>query len=357
LGEGNKVTSQSHSASQAAEERYRHLFRNLPICILIADLTANPPVIAEVNQRVELVYGYPAAELVGRPAACLVPEESERHLRQILRRVRRGEKVTVETTNQRRDGTTFPARVIATLDPADSGRMVTVVEDITAQTQRRTEAEAIDAERLRIAHEIHDGVAQNLAALRFKSALWHHLAEEAPEGMRAAMDELQTVLNTAIADIRRAIFALRPVDLEALGFFPALAKLVGDFGDQAQAVSVLEIPDPQIAFPAAYEWPVFRVIQEGLHNIGRHAQASSILVRLTVDAAGGVALSIRDSGRGFDPAQLGPRDQPGHFGLRQMRERILDLGGKLDIRSAIGRGTELAISLPPVDGEVNHAVR
>ena len=80
--------------------------------------------------------------------------------------------------------------------------------------------------------------------------------------------------------------------------------------------------------------PLFRIIQEGVNNIGQHARASSVLVRLAVDAAGGVAVSVRDNGGGFDPSQLGPADHAGHFGLRQMRERILDLGGTLDIRSA-----------------------
>ncbi len=68
-------------------------------------------------------------------------------------------------------------RVIATLDTTNSGRMIATVEDITAERQRRSEAEAIESERLRIAHEIHDGVAQNLAGLRFKSVLWHRLAD------------------------------------------------------------------------------------------------------------------------------------------------------------------------------------
>ena len=275
----------------------------------------------------------------------------------ILRRVRQGETVTAETINRRRDGTPFPVRVIATPDPTDAGRMIVTVEDITAEKQRRSETEAIDAERRRIAHEIHDGVAQSLAGLRFKSALWSHLAEAAPPPMRAALDELQDVLMAAIADLRRAIFALRPVDLEALGFFPALTQLVGDFGDQNQLVAQLDLSGPPDALPAVYELPLFRIIQEGLNNIGQHARASSALVRLAVDAAGGVAVLVRDNGRGFDPGQLGPADQAGHFGLRQMRERILDLGGTLDIRSAIGQGAELLITLPPIVQEVNHTYK
>jgi PAS domain S-box-containing protein len=341
------LTNQADRASQAGEQRYSHLFEYMPICIFIADLTVTPPAILQVNRRTELVYGYTAAELVGKPAAQLVSEDAGPAALTILQRVQQGETVTAETTNRRRDGTTFPVRVIATLDPTHSGRMITTMEDITAEKQRRSEAEAIDAERRRIAHEIHDGVAQSLAGLRLKSALWYKLAEADPAGMRAALDELQAVLNAAIADIRRAIFALRPVDLEALGFFPALAQLVADFGDQNQLVARLDVSGPHDTLPAAYELPLFRIIQEGLNNIGQHARASWVLVRLKVDAAGGVMVSVRDNGRGFEPHQLGPADHAGHFGLRQMRERILDLHGTLDIHSALGQGTELLITLPP----------
>jgi PAS domain S-box-containing protein len=349
------VTSESDSASQAGEQRYRHLFENIPICIFVADLTVTPATILEANRRAELVYGYTAAELVGMPAAHLVPEDARPAVLTILQRVRQGHTVTAETINQRRDCTSFPVRIIAAPDPTDARHMIVTVEDITAEVQHRSETEAIDAERHRIAHEIHDGVAQSLAGLRFKSALWSHLADAAPPGMRAALDELQAVLNTAIVDIRRAIFALRPVDLDAVGFFPALTQLVGDFGDQNQVVARLDVSGPQDALPAVYELPLFRIIQEGLNNIGRHAHASSVLVRLAVDAAGGVAVSVRDDGRGFDPGQLGPADHASHFGLRQMRERILDLRGTLDIRSASGQGTELVITLLPLTKEVNHA--
>ena len=119
------------------------------------------------------------------PAAHLVPEEARPAVLGIVQQVQQGQTVTAETTNQRRDGTRFPVRVVAAPDPTDAGRMIVTVEDITAEKQRRSEAEAIDAERRRIAHEIHDGVAQSLAGLRFKSALWSHLADAAPPGMRA----------------------------------------------------------------------------------------------------------------------------------------------------------------------------
>jgi two-component system sensor histidine kinase DegS len=285
----------------------------------------------------------------------LVPEDARLAVLAIVQQVQQGQMVTAETTNQRRDGTRFPVRIIAAPDPANASHMIVTVEDITAEKQRRSEAEAIDAERRRIAHEIHDGVAQSLAGVRFKSALWQQQAAEAPPGMAAALGELHDVLTAAIVDLRRAIFALRPVDLDALGFFPALAQLVGDFGDQNQLATLLEVAGQPDALPAAYELPLFRIIQEGLNNVGQHAAASSVWVHLTVDTSGGVAVSLRDNGCGFNPSQLGRTDHPGHFGLRQMRERVVYCGGTLNIRSAIGQGTELVIALPPVIKEVNHA--
>ena len=140
------MTSQSDNGSQAGEQRYRHLFEQMPICIFVADLTVTPPILLEANRRAQLVYGYTAAELIGMPAAQLVPEEARLAVMTIVQQVQQGQTVTTETINQRRDGTRFPVRVAAAPDPTDAGHMIVTVEDITAEKQRRSEAEAIDAE-------------------------------------------------------------------------------------------------------------------------------------------------------------------------------------------------------------------
>jgi len=202
-------------------------------------------------------------------------------------------------------------RVVATVDPVNSGHLIVAVEDITAEKERRSEAAAIDAERLRIAHEIHDGVAQSLAGLRLKSALWPPRPDAFPPAMRAALSELQDVLGAAIADTRRAIFALRPVGLDTRGFLPALTQLVADMGDQHQFVALLKVVGPGDSVPAAYELPLFRVIQRGLSNVAQHARASSVRVRLAVDAGGGVALSLSDNGC------VDPRQGPAAGGVRR----------------------------------------
>ena len=89
--------------------------------------------------------------------------------------------------------------------------------------------------------------------------------------------------------------------------------------------------------PKIAELPLYRIIQEGLNNVGQHG-ASSVVVQLMADPAGGVVVSVHDDGCGFDPGQLGPVDQAGHFGLRQMRERIQDLASDfMRVRLGIGR--------------------
>jgi DNA-binding NarL/FixJ family response regulator len=96
---------------------------------------------------------------------------------------------------------------------------------------------------------------------------------------------------------RRAIYSLRPLDLEGVGSYPALRQLVDDLGDQNPFAARLEVSGPQEALPAAYELPLFRVIQQGLNNVSQHARASSVLVRLAVDAgARGYLLKTVDAG-------------------------------------------------------------
>jgi PAS domain S-box-containing protein len=340
------------SLTQIGSQRYRDLLKDLPICIILVDLSVIPAVILEANRMTELVYGYRAVELVGRPAAHLVAEKSRESAHQILQRVQQGETVTDEVTSRHRDDTTFPVRVIATLDEVNNSQAIFAVMDITDERLRRNESEAINRERLRIAHEIHDGIAQDLAGLRLKSTLWHQFADTDPLRMHAALDELQHRLNIAINDLRRAIFALRPVALEELGFFPALDQLVRGFGEYNQLVTRLDISGLSEDLPADYELPIFRIIQEGLNNINQHAHANSACIQLTVDATGRVILSVRDNGCGFHTNPVGRTALLGHFGLRQMRERILELGGTLDIRSAVGKGSELYITLPPIKRDI-----
>jgi PAS domain S-box-containing protein len=331
------------------EQRFRHLFENVPLCIFEVDVSSTPPVILAANRRAEAVYGWSAEELVAVPLGILFPREARPEIGRLTRRVRAGETVTMETPNRRRDGTSFPARVIATPEiemGLHADHVVVAVEDITAEKQRRSEAEAIDEERRRIAQEIHDGIVQDMATLRLRTSVWHDLVDANPAQMHAELDELKAILDEGIANMRRAIFALRPVALEEVGLLPALRQLTADFEDQYPAYVDVHISGSEERLPSGLELALFRVVQEALHNVGKHAQASLVWLAMDLTHAKAIKLTIRDNGQGFDPASLERAARTGHVGLKQMRERVEQAQGVLEVISRPGQGTEVRAVLP-----------
>jgi PAS domain S-box-containing protein len=306
-------------------------------------------VILAANRRAEAAYGWSAGEFTAMSPEALGPPEARPQIGRLIECVRAGETVTIETTNWRRDGTMFPVRVIATPETEigpHADHVVMVVEDITAEKQRRSGAQAIDEERRRIAQEIHDGVAQDMAALRLRTSVWHDLVETSPAQMHAELDELQAILDRGIADMRRAIYALRPVALDEVGLFAALGQLAADLENQYQVYVDLRVSGPEERLPLRLELPLFRIVQEALHNVGKHAQASLVWLALDLTQEAAIRLTIRDNGLGFDPAGLEETVRNGHLGLKQMRERVEAAGGTLDIDSQPGQGTEVRIALP-----------
>ncbi|MCP4548372.1 MAG: hypothetical protein GY835_18075, partial [bacterium] len=197
----------------------------------------------------------------------------------------------------RRDGSEFPIHVSATGEPGhDLRRVILAIEDITAEKERRSEEEAIAEERRRIAREIHDGLAQNLAGMRFRVGLWHKLVDHDPAQMHAELDSLRELLGTNIRDVRRSIFALRPVALDELGFYPSLRQFIDEFGEQNQLYVDLRIEGPRERLPTFLEPVLFRIIQESLNNVGKHAQAQMVRIQLNLESPDAVALRVHDDG-------------------------------------------------------------
>jgi len=204
--------------------------------------------------------------------------------------------------------------------------------------------QAITAERTRIARDLHDGVAQSLAFLRMRVALWEDWLEQEPERLREEFDALKANLRRQIEELRRAIFALRPIELSQLGFAGALRRFVREFADQQDWDLELALSDLPPDLPYALELAAFRFVQEALNNAAKHANARHVVVALRV-VDGGLQIVVRDDGVGFDPGAQG--ELPGaRLGLRQMRERAAALDGRLTILSKPGEGAEVRIWLP-----------
>lgn len=198
-----------------------------------------------------------------------------------------------------------------------------------------------ERERQLFAYEIHDGLAQYLSA-----AIMHLETYEAglPGGVGSdgRINEVLRLLREATAEARHLIAGLRPPALDELGLIEAIQTLVAD--------ARLEIP--RLAFesdlagerlPADLETTLFRIAQESLTNIRRHAGASQATISLSREPAGGIGLRITDDGRGFDPTAV----PPGNFGLEGIRQRAGLLGGVATVTSSPGRGTAIEVRLPP----------
>lgn len=231
------------------------------------------------------------------------------------------------------------------------GQVITL-RDITQRTRTETlllqqqEALAVMQDRERLAQELHDGLAQDLAGLRLKMSVWHKLVETDPLRLHAELDAGHELLSKNIGEVRRTIYALRPLALDKLGFFPALRQFVNDFGGQTQLHIDLSITGPQERLPALLELVVFRIIQESLNNVGKHARAQEVRIDLDLQAHDHLTLTIGDDGRGFDPDSLSEAATYGHLGLVQMRDRVRDLRGEFALVSQPGQGTEIRVVLP-----------
>jgi len=327
-----------------SEQRFRMLFENAPIVIFEVVISGIDPVILTANRRAEAVYGWSSTEFVKVNPAKLIPEESQHKILNLIDSVRNGKTALLETTNLRRDGSIFPVRIIATPAGAPFGsHMIVTVEDISSQQERRSEIEAIDAERRRIAQEIHDGVAQDLASIRLKLCLWRDWTRLDPDRLLTEIDQTEKTLDSAIAEIRRSIYALRPVALDEVGLVKALTSYINDFNNQHNMYVSFQLDTGNTCIPVELELPIFRTVQEALNNIALHAGASLAWVQLAHDESGGLSVSIRDNGQGFDLANLKEAGREGHLGLIQMRERIEKAGGKLSLSSQPGKGTEVTV--------------
>ena len=211
--------------------------------------------------------------------------------------------------------------------------------------------EVQEEDRRRIAREMHDGLAQTLAALRMRSQVWRHMTVSQPERLSSELAGLDAILSDSILELRRTIYNLRPLALDEHGLFPALCILADEVSQQYGVKIEIEINCPAESILHSMEQPLFRIAQELLHNVGKHAQADQ--ARLILEGGPGcLRLAVQDNGRGFDPArqvveEAGRRViQEGGLGLLQLRERVELLGGFLRIESAPGQGASISIELP-----------
>jgi signal transduction histidine kinase len=224
----------------------------------------------------------------------------------------------------------------------------------SAWLHRRVRELAVAEERQRIAHEMHDGLAQVLASvITGTQAAREYLRSGRVDEAVAQLEQLRSAANTTYTETREGILALRAAGDSELPAERILEDYLAEWQDRTGIEARWTHADGA-AIPASAELQVVRIAQEALANVRRHSGAARVTVSLERDG-GELRLTVADDGRGFDAAAL-PRAAAPRFGLATMRERAQAIGGRLEIRSAPGRGTVVELRLPiaeePPAGEI-----
>jgi len=211
-------------------------------------------------------------------------------------------------------------------------------DTIIAQARRA----GVQDERQRLAREIHDTLAQSLAAILAQLQAAQHDPAPVPRLARAT-----DLVRTALGEARRSVMDLVPGPLSSTGLVDAVTSLVQDWSRERPVHADVTVVGEVRALHPEVEATVLRIAQEALSNVGKHAGAGRVRVTLTYDEEQ-IALDVRDDGAGFDPAAAVPESS---FGLRGMRQRAARLAGTLDVETSAGRGTAVSLHLPALSRE------
>jgi PAS domain S-box-containing protein len=358
LREQNEQLAGLRADVERERQRYLELFDLAPDGYLVTDADAT---IREANRAAGALLGVAPERLKGKPLVVFVPRMQRPAFRDWLSGIVRGHPAASggaasmhrdrEMTLQPRGGAAVPVEI--TLGVVDDGAVGRagfrwLIRDVAA---RQNAAEALrqlaarlevarEQERKGIAREIHDELGQALTALRIDlSWLKARLPKTAPN-LTAKADEMGGVVEKTIRAVRRIATDLRPPVLDDLGLVAALEWQAEDLADRTGVRIDLDLDDVDLDEGRATA--VFRIFQEALTNVARHARADR--VRVTLEATPReIMLQVQDDGRGMEKTQL---TDPRSLGLLGMRERSIAWGGTLDVQTRPGKGTTIVLRLP-----------
>lgn len=333
------------TASQA-----RAVFASAPDGILIVD---EEGVIRQANSQIAEQFGYEAEELVGQEVEVLVPDRV-RDLHVSERREYTGDPrarpmgVGLELFGRRKDGSEFPVEI--SLSPFhgedDELRVIAIVRDVTERRRLREfgagALRAAEEERRRIARELHDDTAQRLATLMIRLRLLERSADEDRRG--EILREMREEVLACSESVRRIARGLRPPELEELGVTAAIRSHARGLTENLDLDVQIEAEGAVDTLSEEARLALYRILQEALSNVVRHAEAETVVVRLG-SRDGRVTAEVEDDGVGFDVDRVGP-GRGGRLGLVGMEERASLVGGSVEVDSEPGEGTRVRVQIP-----------
>ncbi|HEV7743824.1 MAG TPA: PAS domain S-box protein [Pyrinomonadaceae bacterium] len=346
--------NQAGTALRESEERYRELFENAKDAIYVHDLKGT---YTSINRASELLSGYARQEIIGRNFADFIAPENLAEVRENLctKLATKGE-TNYEVDVIRKDGQPVPVE-ISSRSIYENGVMVGVQGTVRDITERKRAQEALqmfsrqlietqEQERRRIALELHDQIGQVLTVVKMNLTSVQR-ACPAPEAAPYIKDNMDLV-DEALRLVRDLSIDLRPLLLDDLGLVAALRWYLDRYAQRTGVKADFHVELPKNADRVSHEIETacFRIVQEALTNIGRHAQAEYVSIQLTGDKRE-LFLRVKDDGIGFDPNLLRTRAmRDATLGLLGMQERAHAAGGTIEIDSAPSKGTEIRLRFP-----------
>ncbi len=342
-----------------SEERFRSVAQTANDGIITVDSHGD---IVFWNDAAEKTFGYSADEVMGKPLTVIMPQRFRKdHAAGLERVVSTGQSgiigKTVDKIGYRKDGTEFPVELSLAGWKTEEGLFFTgIIRDVTERKRADEEIRhlsrqlmnVIEEERKRLARDIHDECGQALTTLQFSIETLMNSLPSKLKDQTETCHELVGLVDKLGDKMRNISSELCPPMLDHLGLVPTLEWCVDDFVKRRDGIKVdfepmgvKKRPDPEI------EIVLYRILQEALNNIAKHAKATYINVLLTYSHPKFI-LSIKDDGVGFKQGEsIVPLEaEKQGIGLLGMRERVGSVGGSIEIRSSTGKGTVIRAELP-----------
>jgi PAS domain S-box-containing protein len=330
-----------------SEERYRYLVASSPDLVWLTDADG---IFTFISDAVRTMLGYEPTELMGRHYGDIFAPGARRDATVRFRWVARHPSAVhrMRLPFRHADGHDVMVEINGTGMMADgkfigahgAARDVSERDRLERDLRRQAGELAAGEERAHLARELHDSVTQALFSMTLVSRSVEMLLDRDPEAARVQLAQLRELQREALAEMRALIFELRPGNLEQDGLPRALkthtAALQGRIGLPVAVESTLED-----RLPLPVEEVLYRIAQEALHNVVKHANARQVRVELG-RVSSGVRMKIIDDGRGFDPDSV----PTGHLGLAGMQARATKIGARFACRSGPGTGTTIEVTVP-----------
>ena len=310
------------------------------------------------NRAAETMLGYAAGALIERPLIDFDPTLNMDRWLDVWKRARASEEgpQTFAADCVRADGSILPADVsLSFLRFAEGEYLVVYLNDVTerrryvaALQQSETQLRELSAhletvreeEKARIAREVHDELGQMLTVLKLETSMCELAYAQLDPGLTERLNSMKRLIAQLFQLVRDVATALRPPILDA-GIASAIEWQARRFEARTHIPCLVQVPDNLPALSDAKAIGLFRILQEALTNVMRHAQAHTVELTLTVESAD-LRLTISDDGVGF----VENPGRPVSFGVVGMRERVLMMGGQLSLHSELGEGTTLSVTVP-----------